>query len=153
MAEKVYEMYEEYSKRAAYLLKMIEARDLLIKSIKNTPVHQRAAKQSALNEANQNIESFESDLAEEYEAYQEKCRIDEYVKTVDRFLEKVFIQTKYCLPEKFEELKTALFNVMTEEQIIDFEDRIAILEATRLDDFIGENAEIGVIEVSEDNET
>lgn len=141
MAEKVYEMSVEYNKRAAVLLEMIEARDRLVETIKNTPVNQRADKHAALKLVDQRIESVESDLAEEYESYQEQCRLDENVKKVDRFLEKVFIQTKYDDPEKFEPLKTALFQTMTEEEIIDFEDRIAILEATRLKEFIGKKDE------------
>lgn len=141
MAEKVYKMSDEYNKRAAVLIEMIEARDRLVETIKNTPVNQRAEKQAALKFVNQRIETVESDLAEEYEEYQEKRRIEEYVKKVDRFLEKAFIQTKYDDPEKFEPLKTALFETMTEEQIIDFEDRIAILEATRLEEFIGKKDE------------
>ena len=141
MAEKVYEMSDEYNKRAAVLLEMIEARDRLVETIKNTPVNQRTDKQAALKLVNQRIETVESDLAEEYEEYQEQCRFDEKVKKVDRFLEKVFIQTKYDNPEKFESLKTALFETMTEEEIIDFEDRIAIIEATRLEEFIGKKDE------------
>lgn len=137
MAEKVYEMSDEYNKRAAVLIEMIEARDRLVETIKNTPVNQRAEKQAALKFVNQRIEMVESDLAEEYEEYQENRRFEEKVKEADAFIEKIFIQTKHCEPEKFDGLKNALFIKMSEEEIINFEDRIAILEATRLEEFIG----------------
>lgn len=145
MAEKVYEMDEDYNKAAAQLVELIEARDMLAESIKKTPFILRGQKQLLLREVNQKIEKCEAVLAAEYEAHQKACRAQEhYEKTMDELhdaFDASFIYLKHCHPDRFENFKDSLYSDWTEEEIIEFEDRIAILEATRLEEFIGKKDE------------
>lgn len=143
MAEKVYEMYEDYHQAAAQLVELIEARDMLKEAMKTWHPSRLADGYIILKETNEKIEKCEAALAKEYETYQEACRAREaYDKSLDELAEGVYasyIYLKHRHPETFKRVQAAWYEGRTPEEIEELEDRIAILEATRLEEFIGTN--------------
>lgn len=144
MADKVYEMYDDYNEAIEKLLAFINLRDLLADSLKDPSPKNRREVQEMVAEMDKQIESTEAKLAKEYEAYQTKCRAEEELEAMSEEatekVEKYFILVKHRMPEKLEELKTAIFTDWTPEEIQDFYDRAAIREATQLEEILGANA-------------
>jgi len=142
MNEKVYPMYESYDRAAAQLVELIEARDMLAGALKTMHPNRRPKARMMLADANRKIERCEAALAAEYESHQQACRarenLDAVMSDLEKSCEAVFIYIKHRHPENLEALKAALFNDWTEEEIEAFHDRIAVFEATRLEEFIGE---------------
>lgn len=145
MSEKVYPMDESYNKAAADLLELIEARDLLAEALKIARPEDIPEMRKLLADTNAKIEECEAALAAEYEAYQNHRRLeeerDEMLDDMMRRMEMVFIHVKYRHPEKLEEMKAALFNEWTPEEIEAFYDRVAVLEAGDLISIIAQQGE------------
>jgi hypothetical protein len=143
MSEKVYEMYDDYYQAQAQLLELIEARDYLKESLKTAHPSKLADGYMMLNAANKKIEACEAALANEYETHQKACRSREaYDKSLDELSESVdaaYIYFKHRHPDRFKAIQAQFYNGRTPEEIEEFEDRIAILEATRLEEFIGKD--------------
>lgn len=142
MTNKVYPMYESYNQAAAQLVELIGARDLLAKSLKTAHPDKLRYGRRMLAEADKRIEACEAALAKEYETHQLICREKEKLEAMlsglTVGLEGAFIYIKHCLPDKFELVKTVLFTGWSPKEIEEFNDRIAVLEATKLEEFIGE---------------
>jgi len=142
MAEKVYEPDEDYKELAENLVKMLETREELARTVKLAAPEHLAEGQRLLAEMDRSIEQFEATLAESYEAYQEFRRKDEDLgkmnELIGNSLEMMFIYTKHVLPEKFELLETKLLNTMSPEETEEFLDRIAVRETNELDKIIAE---------------
>jgi uncharacterized protein YigA (DUF484 family) len=143
MKEKVYEMEDDYKERLAALLKAIETRDELAETVKLAPPEMRREGQKILAEMNKTLEDIEALLAHAHEAYQKFRRNEEEVSEMSEQLtekfEEHFIRAKHCQPEKFAEMEAKLLKVWTPEVIEDFYDRVAIREATHLEEILAEN--------------
>jgi hypothetical protein len=143
MKDKAYEMYDEYNQAVEDLLGFIKIRDDLAASIKTGAPEKLREAQELLIEMDEAIESCESKLAKEYEAYQTKCRaeeeLDNWSADVEKRIEMVFIYIKHRIPEKLDELKNALFANWTPDEIEKFYANVAVLEATQLEEIIAEN--------------
>lgn len=76
MADRVYEMYDDYYEAQAQLLELIEARELLAASLKTAHPSRLKEGQKLLAAADKKIEACEAALAKEYDAHQatEKAR-------------------------------------------------------------------------------
>lgn len=145
MKDKVYEMRDDYKKAVEDLLGFIKLREELAKTLKTAVPERVRELHELLAEMDKSIDACEAALANQYEAYQTKCRaeeeLDEMSAEVEKRVEIVFIYIKHRHPEKFDELKTAIFANLTPEEIQDFYDRVAIREATELEEIIAENKE------------
>ena len=142
MSDKVYEMYDDYHQAIEKLHNFIKVRDELAEFLKVAPPEKLLENRELLAKMDKQIENSKALLAKEYEAYQVKCRDEEKLDDVkddvkDR-MERFFILVKHRMPEKLDELKAEVFVNWTPEEIEEFENRIAELEATRLEEFIGE---------------
>lgn len=143
MKDTVYEMSDDYKKAVEDLLGFIELREELAKTLKTALPERVRELHELLAEMDKSIDTCEAALADQYEAYQNKCRaeeeLDEMSAEAEKRVEMVFIYFKHRHPEKFVELKTTLFAKWTDEEIQDFYDRVAIREATELEEIIAEN--------------
>lgn len=99
-----------------------------------------------LDKANKKIEACEAALAAEYAAHQEARRAREAEEQatgeLSEAMEAAYIYLKHRQPDTFKTLQATLYDGWTPEEIKEFEDRIDLidlLEATRLEEFIGEN--------------
>ena len=141
LKDKVYEMYDSYNQAASDLVEYIKLRDMLAAKIKIVPF-KRSENQQLLAEFDAHIEKAEAALAKEYDAHQEKCRaeekLDQVMNDIAERTEMVYVYIKHRVPDKLQELETAIFAGWTTEEIQDFHDRVAILEATRLEELIAE---------------
>lgn len=142
MAEKVYEPDEDYKELAENLVKMLETRAELARTVKLAAPEHLAEGQRLLAEMDRSIEQFEATLAESYKAYQEFLRKDEDLGKMNDLignrLEMMFIYTKHVLPEKFELLEMKLLNTMPPEDAEEFLDRVAVRETNELEKIIAE---------------
>jgi len=145
MEDKVYEMYNEYNQAVEDLLGFIKIRDDLAASVKTGAPENLREAQELLIEMDEIIESCESKLAKEYEAYQTKCRAEEELENwsvdAEKRVKMVFIYIKHRIPEKLGELTNALFAKWTTDEIEKFYDDVAFLEATQLEEIIAEKTE------------
>lgn len=142
MTGKVYPMDENYNQVATKLVELIEARDLLAKSLKIAHPSKLRDGQRMLADADKKIEACESVLAKKYETYQlvrrEKEKLEASMGEIEVGMEGAFIYIKHCLPDSFELVKTVLFTGWSSKEIDEFNDRIAVLEATKFEEFIAE---------------
>ena len=142
MNEKEYPMPDDYKEKSAQLLEFIETRDRVLAAYKDMTPEQRRAVQEPLKTLNESIESLEKYLAETYEAYQKERRIEkEKEKAIDRGMraaQVIYITIKHRQPEKLEEF-TKVLEPLSPEEREEFFDGVAILEATELDEILGEN--------------
>jgi hypothetical protein len=94
-----------------------------------------------LKATNEKIEKCEAALAREYEAYQDACRAseahDKLFGELSDSMDSAYIYLKHRHPETFKTVQAQFYKDRTPEQIKEFKDRIAHLEATRLEEFIG----------------
>jgi hypothetical protein len=136
-------MEDDYKERVTDLLKAIETRDELAESIKIAPPEMRREGQAILAEMNKDIDTVEAALADAYEAYQKFRRKEEELGEMnDQItvrLEEIFICIKHLAPELFAEMETKVFNGWSPENIQEFYDRVAIREATELEEIIAKN--------------
>lgn len=142
MKDKVYEMEDDYKEAVVKLQDFIERRDLLAKSfVSQTPKERREAGQT-LADMDKQIESTEARLAKEYDAYQKYCKEldeqEEHTKRVAETMQKYYVLVKHRMPEELDKIKKAIFTSWTEEEIQNFYDEAAIIEATRLEEILGE---------------
>ena len=141
MSDKVYEMYDDYFQAEAQLQELIDARDMVRESLKTAHPSRLAEGYVLLDNANKKIEACKAALAAEYEAHQKACRSREaYEKVMGELsegMEASYIYLKHRHPETFKTVQAAWYNNWTPEEIQEFEARIAHLEATRLEEFIG----------------
>ena len=142
MSDKVYEMDDHYNQGVAALLEFIKQRDELAENLKIAPPELIPEGQQLLADMDKRIEDYEAALAREYETYQNKCRAEENVENMNEtILERmamVYIYFKHRIPEKLEELEAIVLNNNTPEEAQAFYDRVAILEATKLEEIIAE---------------
>jgi uncharacterized FlaG/YvyC family protein len=143
MEDKVYEMDDNYKQAVADLLEFIKMRDDLAASIKIAAPEKKREQQELLADMDKQIERCEAALAKEYESHQTAARaqekLDEIMGDVTEKMEMVFIYIKHRLPDKLEEMKSAIFDGWQPEDIQAFYDRVAIREATQLEEIIAEN--------------
>lgn len=136
MEEKIYEMPDDYKEAMALLLESIELRDTVSESLKHAPPEKVREGRELIALLDKKINQGEAVLANEYEAYQKKCRAEEELDAmtedaVER-MAKVLIHFKYNHPEKLEELRDTVTKGYMPEEEQDFYDRVAVLEATQL---------------------
>lgn len=141
MKDKIYEMEDDYKQAVANLLEFIKLRDLTAESLKTAAPDKLLEGQEMLADMDKQIETTEAILAKEYDAYQ-KYRKDlekeaEMMDTVMETMQKYYILVKHRMPEKLGEVKTAIFTNWTEDEIQNFYDEAAIIEATRLEEILG----------------
>jgi hypothetical protein len=143
MSEKIYPMNDHYKEGAARLLKLIEARDLVVKTLKIAPPEMIGTGQKMIADANRKIEEQEAALAQEYETYQVFCREKEKLETFMDGLEVgkegAYIYIKRHLPDKLEIVEAVLFFGWNSEEIEAFYDRVAILEAAGPESIIADS--------------
>ncbi len=137
-------MDDDYKRAVADLLELIGARDYLAESLKNAVPEMLSEGRRLLDAANKKIEACEAALEREYEAHQNACRareeLDASLSDIQKSMEASFIYAKHRLPpEQFGKIKAAILDNRTPAEQQEFYDRIAILEATRLEEFIGED--------------
>ena len=82
MNEKEYPIPDDYNEKSAQLLEFIETREKIQAAFKDMTPEQRRAAQEPLKVLDEGIESLEKYLAETYEAYQKKRRIEERRKSL-----------------------------------------------------------------------
>lgn len=136
-------MPDDYKQALADLTGFIEERDELAKTLKLLPPEESKEGQRLLALFDEKIERCEQALAIEYEAHQKQCRAeenqDEIVEDMKLRMQMVYIYIKHRIPAKLEEITAALLNDYTPEEEQEFYDRVAILEATRLEEIIAED--------------
>lgn len=141
MSEKEYPMDEDYNEKSANLIRFVEKRDKVLAAVKHMTPEQRRAVQEPLKILNESIEALEEYLAEAYEEHQRELRAEkekkEIFKRMRRKMHELYIVMKHQFPEKLEEF-TKCLDPMSPEQREDFFDQVAILEATELDEILGE---------------
>ena len=95
-----------------------------------------------LNETNQKIDECRAALKAEYVAHQATCRAQEKVDAaMEGFKESFYgspLYIKHRHPESFRQAETEITNNMTPLEIKEFYEGVALFEATRLEEFIGE---------------
>ncbi|HEX9961386.1 MAG TPA: hypothetical protein VGB00_10660 [Pyrinomonadaceae bacterium] len=133
MKQKEYPMDEDYNRALKFLTGQIAERDRMLEQMKLLPPEAHPEALRLLDELNKDIERREQALAKEYEAYQNKCRLEEQRDALfDDLAERavmIFIHIKYRHPEKLEEVRAAVLKNYTPEEEQAFYDRVAILEA------------------------
>ena len=84
------------------------------------------------------IERGEASLARDSEKHQKNCRADEEWEAAMRKMERFYVYVMYRRPEMFSEVATSIlryvYNVAKDGE--GFQDRIAILIATELDEIL-----------------
>ena len=142
MKEKEYPMPDDYNEKAARLVGFIETRDKVRAAFKDMTSDQRRTAQESLKILNQSIESLEKYLAETYETYQKKRRLEERQERAAergmRTVQEIYIGVKHLEPEKLETF-TKILEPLSPEEREEFFDGVAILEATRLDEILTGN--------------
>ncbi len=143
MAQKEFEMPEEYKTNLAHLTEFIEARegyreqirDALVKGVRVSAAD-KAMVDEKLREFDRIIDSLEKDLAEEYERYQaEQAKEAEFSEKIDQAnetMKHLYIIVKHQTPHLLESFAQCL-DPLTPEMREEFFDEVAILEATKLD--------------------
>jgi hypothetical protein len=136
-----YEMPDEYKKNLAILLEFIESREMYLKEFPNLTSDEQALAKPSLDELDCVIDEIETALAAEYEQFQaEKHReatLDQLFTEAETLAKHQFIIIKHTKPKLFEQFKKITFQDMSVDEIEDFYDEIAILEATGLDKILG----------------
>lgn len=145
MNEKDFPMPESYKKQTSQLLEMLEIRDKANKrrEFMTPEERQESAKKSA--ELDKKIEDFEKLIAAHYESYQLLRLFETELQTIDARLishtHKIYICLKHRAPkEKFDEL-VEIINTLPPNEREEFYDQAAILEATKLNEILGEKTD------------
>jgi nitrate reductase beta subunit len=143
MSDIKYEMPQDYQDSLNVVLDLIEERDAFKKQIPVLPpwVNVEEAR-SKLAELDDVIEKAENALAAEYNAYQAHKKAEAELNKVNKEallrMQMMYIYFKYRIPDKLEDVKAAALNGFTDEEIQEFYDGVAILEATKLEEIIAE---------------
>jgi hypothetical protein len=136
-----YEMPDEYKKNLAILLEFIESREMYLKEFPNLTPDEQALAKPSLDELDRVIDEIETALAAEYEQFQaerhREATLDRLFAEADILVKHQFIIIKHTKPKLFEQFKKITFQDRTADEIEDFYDEIAILEATDLDNILG----------------
>lgn len=131
--EKVYPMDEDYNQALKFLTDQIAERDEMVKQLKLLPPEAQPEGRRLLSELNKAIERGEQALANEYESYQNYQRaLEEEANVWESALHSVagsLIHLKYRYPEKFDEAKAIFTKDWSDEELLAFDDRMAIMEA------------------------
>jgi hypothetical protein len=143
MSDIKYEMPQDYQDSLAVVMDLIEERDAFKKQIPVLPpwvnVEEARAKLAQFDNV---IEKAENALADEYNAYQAhrkaEADLDKINKEVLVKMQMIYIYYKHRIPSKLEDIKAAALNGFTDEEIQEFYDGVAILEATELEEIIAE---------------
>jgi nitrate reductase beta subunit len=143
MSDIKYEMPQDYQDSLAIVLDLIEERDAFRKKLPVLPpwvnIEEARAKLAELDDV---IEKAENVLADEYNAYQAhrkaEADLDEMNKEALLRMQMMYIYFKYRIPDKLEDVKAAALNGFTDQEIQEFYDGVAILEATKLEEIIAE---------------
>ncbi len=145
MKHKEYPMDEDYNRALTFLTEQIAERDSLRERLKLLPPTARPEALRLLADLDKAIEKGEQSLAKEYESYQNLRRLEEkrdnIFKDMAERMVMVFIHIKYRHPEKLEEIRAAVLNNHTPEEVQDFYDRVATLEAGDLISLISRQGE------------
>ena len=130
----------EYQENLQKLAEMIESRDEYERLLPTLPPDVRAEALPHLRDLNSAIENLEQKMADEYERFQAEKRredkISQLVAKATSAVEKLFIIIKYQVPHLFEEFKAVATQGLTDDEVQEFYDRIAILEATKLEEIL-----------------
>jgi hypothetical protein len=119
MSEKEYEMDEDYKRAAAFLVEQIAERDEYAEQLKLMPPEARPEGLRLLAEFDKAIERGEQALANEYEAFQNKCRLEEERdKAFDELIRRMagaYVHAKYRNPDLIPKLDEVIANMPPEE--------------------------------------
>lgn len=143
--EKDYPMPESYKKQTSQLLELLELREKINKRRDlMTPEERRESVQKSA-ELDKKIDDFEKIIAAHYEVFQLSRLFQAELEKVDARLmthtHKIYICLKHRAPkEKFDEF-VEIVNTLPPVEREEFYDQVAILEATRLDEILGEKTE------------
>lgn len=140
MSDKVYEMEDDYKEALADLLRLMELRERAAALIKFAPPDIIREIRTTVAELDKQIEESEALLASAYESYQKFRRLEEELEVMNEAMgEKMeisFIILKHHLPDKLAKAESTMFNGWSPEDIQDFYDRVAIREATQLEEIL-----------------
>ena len=144
MAQKEFEMPEEYKLNLAALNECLEAREDFRAQIKAAeargtqgPPEMKVILEKTFREFDQKIEQMEMLLAEEYERYQaeqaKEAKISEKAKDMMETMKELFVVMKHKQPELVESFTKDVIAPMPDDLREEFLDGVAILESTKLD--------------------
>jgi hypothetical protein len=141
MADKIYEMDDSYKQAVADLLEFIELRHSVAETVKFAPPDKIREVQEILATMDKKIEEGEAALAKEYDSYQtyQKALEDEaeMMDVIMDKMQKYYVLVKHRMPEKLDEWTNDILKGWTPDEIQNFYDGAAIIEATRLDEVLG----------------
>jgi hypothetical protein len=119
MSEKEYEMDDDYKRAAAFLVEQIAERDEFAEKLKLLPPEARPEALRLLAELDKAIERGEQALANEYEAYQNKCRLEEKrdraFDDLMNSLSGAYVHAKYRNPDLLPKLDEVIDNMEPDE--------------------------------------
>ncbi len=137
MAQKEYEMPDEYKKNLAHLAQFLEDKERFAKGMANVPAHLMDDAKAQLGKFDDGIEGLEKLLAEEYERHQaEQANEAEITESVDKGWEaskRIYIMIKHQTPHLLESFTKQVLDPMDEDLREEFLDAVAVLETTKLD--------------------
>lgn len=145
MNEKDYPMPDSYNKQSARLLELLELRDKINKQLEFMTPEKRRETVEKSAELDKKINDFETLIATHYQAYQLSRAFQAEMERIDARqmvrIQKMYICLKHRAPkEKFDEF-VEIVDTLSPEERENFYDQVAILEATRLDEILGEKTE------------
>lgn len=145
VSEKEYPMPNSYKNQTAQLLKLLEIRDKIDKQREFMTPEKRRETVEKSAELDKKIDDYENQIAAHYEAYQLLRTIEAEMQKIDARqmvrIQKMYICLKHRAPkEKFDEF-VEIVNTLSPEEREDFYDQVAILEATKLNEILGEETE------------
>ena len=137
MAQKEYEVPDEYKRNLAQLAEFLEDRERFVKSMADVPAHLMDDAKAQLRKFDDGIEGLEKLLAEEYERHQaEQANEAEITESVDKGWEaskRIYIMIKHQTPHLLESFTKQVLDPMDEDLREEFLDAVAVLETTKLD--------------------
>ena len=137
MAQKEYEMPDEYKRNLAHLAQFLEDRERFAKGMVDVPAHLMDDARAQLRKFDDVIDALEKSLAEEYGRHQsEKAREAEITESVDKGWEaskRIYILIKHQTPHLLESFTKQVLDPMDEDLREEFLDAVAVLETTKLD--------------------
>jgi hypothetical protein len=143
--EKEYPMPESYKKQTAQLLKLLEIRDKIDGQREFMTAEQRRDTVEKSAELDKKINDYENQIAAHYEIHQLLRALEAEMMKIDARqmvrIQKMYIFYKHRAPkEKFDEF-AELVNTLSPEERENFYDQVAILEATKLNEILGDDTE------------
>ena len=145
MNGKEYPMPDSYNKQTAQLLALLEIREKINEQLEFSTAEQRRETVIKSAELDKKIDDFEKLIATHYEAYQLSRIFESEMQKIDARqmvrIQEMYIYLKHRAPkEKFDEF-VEIVNTLSPEERENFLDQVAILEATRLNEILGEKTE------------